>query len=152
MARSDNGSEFTSGPMQNFYHEYQILRENSCVDTPQQNVRVERKHQHILSVARALRFQANLPISFWEECVLTATYLINRTPTKLLKGHSPSEVLFNKSPSYSKIRVFGYLCFAWTNPRVNDKFASRSKKVCFWGTPLARKGGKCVIWRHKKSL
>ena len=53
---SDNGSEFTSGPMQNFYHEHGILRESSCVDTPQQNGRVERKHRHILNVARALRF------------------------------------------------------------------------------------------------
>ena len=64
VVRSDNGSEFTSGRMQNFYHEHGRLRESSCVDTPQQNGRVERKHRHILNVARALRFQANFPLGF----------------------------------------------------------------------------------------
>ena len=74
VVRSDNGSEFTSEPMQQFYYEHGILRENTCVDTPQQNGRVEHKHHHILNVARALRFQANLPIEFCSECVLTAAY------------------------------------------------------------------------------
>jgi len=56
VVRSDNGSEFTFGPMQEFHFEHGILRESSYVDTPQQNGRVERKHLHVLNVARALRF------------------------------------------------------------------------------------------------
>lgn len=69
--RSDNGLEFTS--LRHYYATKGIIHQTSCVDTPQQNGRVERKHQHILNVARALRFQANLPIDFWGECVTTAT-------------------------------------------------------------------------------
>ena len=68
VIRSDNGTEFTC--LSRFFREQGILHETSCVHTPQQNGRVERKHRQILNVARALRFQASLPIEFWGECIL----------------------------------------------------------------------------------
>jgi len=40
VARSDNGSEFTLGPMQKFYYEHEILRESSCIDPLRKNGRV----------------------------------------------------------------------------------------------------------------
>lgn len=82
--RSDNGTEFMC--LTRFFKEQGIVHETSCVHTPQQNGRAERKHRHILNIARALRFQANLPIEFWGECVLTAGHLINRTPSVLLQN------------------------------------------------------------------
>jgi transposase InsO family protein len=69
--RTDNGLEFIASVVKCFYTENGILHQISCVYTPQQNGRVERKHRHILNVARDLRFQAHLPIDFWGECVLT---------------------------------------------------------------------------------
>ena len=41
MIRSDNGSEFI---MKQFYDESSIIHQSSCVETPQQNEIVERKH------------------------------------------------------------------------------------------------------------
>ncbi|KAG7552999.1 Retrotransposon Copia-like N-terminal [Arabidopsis thaliana x Arabidopsis arenosa] len=81
--RSDNGTEFMC--LSSYFREHGIIHQTSCVGTPQQNGRVERKHRHILNVARALLFQASLPIKFWGEAVLTAAYLINRTPSSLHK-------------------------------------------------------------------
>lgn len=109
--RSDNGLEFVSGMMQEFYRANGIIHQTSCTDTPQQNGRVERKHRHLLNVAPALRFEAHLPIKFWGECILTPTYLINSTPTPLLSSKTPYEILFRKRPRYDHLRIFGSLCY-----------------------------------------
>ena len=53
-----------------------------------------------------LCFQANLALKFWGECVLTAAYLINYTPTPKLSGKTLYELLFSKLPSYEHLRVF----------------------------------------------
>ncbi|CAN1284730.1 Retrovirus-related Pol polyprotein from transposon RE1 [Linum perenne] len=84
--RADNGLEFQSASIRAYYVKHGIILERSCTDTPQQNGVVERKHRHLLDMARALRFQANLPIQFWGECVLTAAYLINRLPLKAIEN------------------------------------------------------------------
>lgn len=107
---SDNGTEFMC--MSAFFREKGILHETLCVGTLQQNGRTERKHRHILNVARALRFQSSLPLDFWGKCILTAAYLINRTLTPLLDGKTPFECLYGRPPPLNHLRVFSYLCFA----------------------------------------
>ncbi|KAJ3699854.1 hypothetical protein LUZ61_003559 [Rhynchospora tenuis] len=138
--RTDNGLEFKTGSIKEFYAEHGILHQTSCVYTPQQNGRVERKHRHILNMARALRFQAHLPIEFWGECILTAAYLINRTPTRILNNRTPYELLFGKPPSYKHVRVFGCLCYVSHKSATSDKFESRSRKCVFIGYPFGKKG------------
>lgn len=131
--RSDNGFKFD---MKEFYQNKGIVHETSCIDTPQQNGALERKHGHLLNVARALHFQANLPIRLWGECVLTATYIINRTPTPLLSGKTPYELLFGSIPSYSHLKVFGCLCFATNTSSAKTKFDTRASHCVFLGYPV----------------
>ncbi|CAA7022560.1 unnamed protein product [Microthlaspi erraticum] len=138
--RSDNGTEFLC--LTRFFQEKGILHETSCVYTPQQNGRVERKHRHILNIARALRFQAHLPIEYWGECVLTAGYLINRTPSILLKNKTPFEVLYGHPPGYKHLRVLGCLAYAHNIDHKGDKFTSRSRRCVFLGYPYGKKGWK----------
>ncbi|KAL2927200.1 Retrovirus-related Pol polyprotein from transposon RE1 [Bienertia sinuspersici] len=138
--RSDNGTEFKC--MIPFFEASGIIFQTSCVNTPQQNGRVERKHKHILNVGRALRFQAHLPISFWGECILAAVYIINRTPSSVLHNRTPYEMLFGKEPNYDALRVFGCLCFAHNQRTKGDKFAPRSRRCIFVGYPQAKKGWK----------
>ncbi|KAJ9548782.1 LOW QUALITY PROTEIN: hypothetical protein OSB04_021325 [Centaurea solstitialis] len=140
VVRSDNGTEFNC--LKDYFTTNGILFQTSCVGTPQQNGRVERKHRHILNVARALRFQGNLPIDFWGECILGAGYLINRTPSSLLAFKTPYEILFGQPPSYNNLRVFGSLCYAHNQKAKSDKFDSRSRRCVFVGYPHTKKGWK----------
>ena len=114
--------------MKNFCETKGILHQTSCVNTPQQNGVVERKHRHILNVARSLVFQSGIPLKYWGDAILTAVFLINRTPSSVLRGKSPYEVMYKKSPNFDNLKVFGCLCFA-TKLNVKDKFSSRSENV-----------------------
>jgi hypothetical protein len=140
--RTDNGLEFFNHDMQKYFSSLGVIHEHSCVGTPQQNGVVERKHRHLLNVARSLRFQSNLPLEFWGECILTAAYLINRSPTKLLHGKTPYEVLLHATPSYDHLRVFGCLCYAHNVLHKLHKFDKRAKPGIFIGYPHAQKAYK----------
>ena len=88
--RTDNGFEFS---MHDFYALKGIIHQTSCVETPEQNGIVERKHQHLLNVTRALLFQANLPHSFWCFALIHAAYLINCIPTPFLQRKYTLDIL-----------------------------------------------------------
>ncbi|KAL8138558.1 hypothetical protein V2J09_004559 [Rumex salicifolius] len=68
-----------------------------------------------------------------------STYLINRFPSKTLKGLTPFECLYKKPPSYTHIKPFGCLCFSSTSPRGRDKFAPRAESCVFLGFPFGQK-------------
>ena len=65
-------------------------------------------------------FQANPPIKFWGEAVLTAAYLINRIPTSIHKGCSPYETLHGVPPDYKQLRAFGSACYTHRMARDKD--------------------------------
>ena len=87
-------------------------------------------------------FQAHLPIDFWGECILTVGYLINKTPSAVLKGKTPYEILFGQLPSYNHIRTFGCLCYVHRQLRDKDKFASQIRRCVFVGYLFDKKGWK----------
>ncbi|KAL0401838.1 UNVERIFIED_CONTAM: Retrovirus-related Pol polyprotein from transposon RE1 [Sesamum latifolium] len=140
--RSDNGLEFINKDCQSLCHSLGIIHQTSCVYTPQQNGRVERKHRHLLNVARAILFQASLPIRFWGDSILTATFLINRTPTKTLNWISPFQALYGSPPSYAHLRTFGCLCFGTNLDPHKTKFHKRAHMCLFLGYATNQKAYK----------
>ena len=142
--RSDNALEFQDSPCEQFFSQKGIQHQTSCADRPQQNARVERKHRHILEIARSLRFQSGLPLSSWGDCVMTAVHLINRLPTPVLGNKTPYEVLFHAPPTYDHLRVFGCLAFASNPQHSSDKFQPRGVTCTFLGYPSSQKGYKLL--------
>jgi len=130
--RSDNGTEFFNSNCEKLLASYGILHQSSCPYSPQQNGTVERKHRHILEVARALRFQSGVPLSFWGDCVKSSVYLINRLSSPILNGQTPYALLYGKQANLDHLRVFGCLCYASKLPR-GDKFAARARAAVMIG-------------------
>jgi hypothetical protein len=137
IIRTDNGSEFL---LNDFYASKGILHQRSCVETPQQNGRVERKHQHILNIGRALLYQSKLPLSFWSYAFLHAVYLINRVPTPVLQNQSPYHLLYNTPPDATDFKVFGCLCYASSIQSHRTKLETRARKSVFLGYKSGFKG------------
>jgi hypothetical protein len=52
-----------------------------------------------------------MPAVFWGEAVVTAVYILNRSPTKVLNGRTPYEAWHGRKPAVSHIWVFGCLAF-----------------------------------------
>lgn len=100
---------------------------------PQQNGIVERKHKQLLEIAQALLFQSNLPKPFWEDAILTVTYLINRLPSSVLEWRTPFEIIYGRKLDYNQLKTFGCLCFISNNLPPRDKLDTRSSKCIFLG-------------------
>ncbi|GJX56459.1 ribonuclease H-like domain-containing protein [Tanacetum coccineum] len=137
--RSDNGTEFVNQLFNVFCESNGIIHQTSCSYTPQQNGIVERKHRHLLNVARSLLFQGWILLNMWTECISTATYLINILSTSVLNGKSPYDLVYNKPPSLNHLRSFSCLAYA-TILNSHDKFGSRSEKCVLVGYSNFKKG------------
>lgn len=151
IVRSDNVLELGSSvETSSFLASQGIIHQTSYPYIFQQNGVMERKHKHLLETARALLFQSGLPVFYWGNCVLSATYLINRFPSSVLSGKSPHEVLFKSPPSYTHLRAFCCLCYITTPKPLRDKFKPRAAANVFLGYPFGKKSYKVLNLETKK--
>jgi transposase InsO family protein len=79
--RCDNGGEYISSELKEMFEEKGIQFEFTIHYTPQQNGVAERMNRTIVEKARCMLLESGLKKGFWTESVLTAVYLINRSPT-----------------------------------------------------------------------
>jgi histone deacetylase 1/2 len=112
--QTDWGGEYQK--LHSFFEKIGITHHVSCPHAHHQNGAAEHKHRHIIEVGLALLAHASMRLKFWDEAFIAATYLINRTPSKVLNYSTPLERLFDQTPDYSSLRVFGCACYPNLRP------------------------------------
>jgi hypothetical protein len=140
----DNGREFDHSSARTFFLTHWVILRMSCPYTSQQNGRAERILRTINNIVRSLLFQASLPPVYWADSLHTATYLLNRHPTKTLDGHTPFFALHGTQPSYTHLRVFGCACYPNLSSAAPHKLSPRSSLCVFLGYSLDHKGYRCL--------
>jgi transposase InsO family protein len=89
VLRTDRGGEFTSDQFVQHCERHGIKHFRTTPYTPQHNGVVERRNQTVVGMAMSLLKSMGVPNRFWGEAVTTAVYLLNRAPTKSVKGMTP---------------------------------------------------------------
>ena len=140
--QTDWGGEYER--LNSFFQQIGISHHVSCPHAHQQNGSAERKHRHIVDVGLSLLANASMPLKFWDEAFLTATFLINILPSKVIKFETPITRLFGTIPDYTSLRVFGCACWPNLRPYNTRKLAFRSKQCVFLGYSSLHKGVKCL--------
>ena len=150
--RSDNGGEYTSNEFKSYCSEKGIRHEKTVPCTPQQNGVAERMNRTIVEKIRCMLRMANLPKSLWGEAVVTACYLINRSPSVFLGFDIPERVWTRKDVSYSHLKVFKYKAFVHVPKEQRSKLDSKSTPCIFVGYRDAEFGYKLWDPKEKKMI
>jgi hypothetical protein len=84
-----------------------IKAERTAPDTPAQNGGSERSKRVLITKARTMRIEANLPANLWPEIVKAAGYTANRSLVRKLEWKTPFEAIKKQKPRYAHMHVYG---------------------------------------------
>ena len=74
--------------------------------------------------------QANLPISFWGDALLTVAFVLNRVPSKSVNS-TPYELWTGRKPSLDFLRPWGSMAYVLDSSHKYGKLGPRGKKCIF---------------------
>jgi hypothetical protein len=92
----------------------------------------ERRNRSLLDMVRSMMSQTDLPLSFWCYALETATFILNRVPTKSVE-RTPYEIWTGKHSGLTFLKVWG--CEAYVKCLMSDKLTPKSGKCFFVGYP-----------------
>ena len=131
--RTDNGTEFLSGELQQHLRSRNIRHELSAPYTPQQNGTAERLNRTLGERARAMLTDMQMDDSMWPFAMQAAAYVGNRSLSSG-RAKTPWEHFTGRKPDVSHLRVFGCTAYVLKPPQKREsKLAARSDKGTFVG-------------------
>nr|GEV51785.1 integrase, catalytic region, zinc finger, CCHC-type, peptidase aspartic, catalytic [Tanacetum cinerariifolium] len=139
--RTDNKTEFVNQTLREYYKQVGISHETSVARSPQQNDVVERCNRTLIKAARTMLIYAQASLFLWAEAIATACYTQNRSIVRLHHGKTPYELLHNKLPDLSFLRVFGALCFPTNDSENLGKLQPKADIGIFIGYAPTKNSG-----------
>lgn len=133
VLRSDGGGEYVSAEFKSLCEEEGIIHEVTPPYTPQHNGTAERKNRSIMNMVRSMLKCKNLPKYLWGEAASTAVYLLNRCPTKRLKGITSEEAWSGSKPDVSHLRIFGSICYKHVPDQLRRKLDDKGEQMILVG-------------------
>ena len=98
-------------------------------------------------MVRAMLIEANTPLQYCGESLTTASYLINRLPSRTLNFLTPLETLQKSLPSlpipHLSLKVFGCTAFVHIPHHARHKLEPRAIRCVFVGYGVHQKGYRC---------
>ncbi|GKA02514.1 retrovirus-related pol polyprotein from transposon TNT 1-94 [Tanacetum coccineum] len=140
FVRTDNGTEFVNKNLTDYYESVGITHEKTVPRTPQQNGIVERRNRTLVEAARTMLIFSKAPLFLWAEAVATACYTQNRSLIHTLHNKTPYELVHDKKPDLSFLRIFGALCYPTNDSEDLGKLKAKADIGFFVGYAPNRKG------------
>ncbi|GJY02639.1 retrovirus-related pol polyprotein from transposon TNT 1-94 [Tanacetum coccineum] len=104
--------------------------------TPQQNGVVERQNCTLVEAAHTMLIFSNAPMFLWAEAVATTCYTQNRSLIHTCHNKSPYELVHDKKPDLTFLRVFGTLYYPTNDSEDLEKFQAKADIGIFIGEPV----------------
>ena len=80
----------------------------------------------VVGMARSMMKAKKMPVEFWGEAVTMTVFILNRAPTKALKGKMPFEAWHGRNVNVSFLRTFGCVGHVKNTKPHLDKLEDRS--------------------------
>ena len=87
----------------------------------------------MVGMAQSMMKAKGIPTRFWGETVTTTVFILNRAPTKALKGVTPFEAWYGRHPSVSFLQTFGCIGHIRKMKLVLTKLEDRSTPMVLLG-------------------
>ncbi|GJX54750.1 retrovirus-related pol polyprotein from transposon TNT 1-94 [Tanacetum coccineum] len=147
--RTDNGTEIVNPK---YYEGVGIFHQKSVPKTPQQNGVVERRNRTLVEAARTMLIFSKALMFLWAEAVSTACYTQNRSLIHTRHNKTPYELIHDKKPDLTFLRVFGALCYPTNDSEDLGKFQAKADIGIFVGYAPSRKGYRIYNKRTRRLM
>lgn len=137
--RSDGGGEYIGRELREFYEAEGIEAQFTTPYSPQQNGVAERRNRYLQEMAICMLADAGLGKLYWGEAVMTAAYLQNRLPSRVV-SKTPYELWTGRKPRFEHLRVFGCDAYVHVPDAKRSKLDEKSIKLTFVGYSEDHKG------------